>query len=184
MIDFARTSFSSYNTDALISTKKKSQGTRLKNLILSGELVPKELMRTPDDWKTSFKGHKLPSLRVTGGESGQVTKTTRPHEFHTQVSILTDLPPPHSGKNKTHTRSRSDVSGMNKVSPRQSSPVWPNLITLCAGEDPHSEVELRCRQCQVVTGSDFIRTPLDCLYCQDTAGRSNYWQSLRQQLCL
>ena len=116
MIDFARTSFSSYNTDALISTKKKSQGTRLKNLILSGELVPKELMKTPDDWKTSFKGHKLPSLRVPGGEGGQVTRSARPHEFHTQVSVLTDLPPPHSGKNKTHTRSRSDVSGMNKVS--------------------------------------------------------------------
>ena len=154
MIDFARTPFSSYNTDALISTKKKSQGTRLKNLILSGELVPKELMRTPDDWKTSFKGHKLPSLRVGGGESGQVTNSTRPHEFHTQVSVLTNLPPPHSGKNKTHTRSRSDVSGMNKVSPLQSRPAWPDLTPFCAGEDPHCEVELRCRQCQVGSSSD------------------------------
>merc|ERR1719220_1160641 len=68
----------SYNTDALISTKKKSQGTRLKNLILSGELVPKELMKTPDDWKTSFKGHKLPSLRVGSGETS--SSSTRPHE--------------------------------------------------------------------------------------------------------
>ena len=85
-------------------------------MILSGELVPKELMKTPDDWKTSFKGHKLPSLRVPGGEGRE---GLRPHEFHTQVSVLNDLPhlpPPHSGKNKTHTRSRSDVSGMNKVS--------------------------------------------------------------------
>ena len=149
MIDFARTSIFSYNTDALISTKKKSQGTRLKNLILSGELVPKELMKTPDDWKTSFKGHKLPSLRVPGGEGGQVTRSARPHEFHTQVSVLTDLPPPHSGKNKTHTRSRSDVSGMNKVSHCQPSLARP-LTTFSAGEDPHGEVELRCSECQVV----------------------------------
>ena len=140
-------STSSYNTDALISTKKKSQGTRLKNLILSGELVPKELMKTPDDWKTSFKGHKLPSLKVTGGETGQVTSSARPHEFHTQVSVLTDLPPPHSGKNKTHTRSRSDVSGMNKVSLSVSSQFL--LITFSPGEDPYSEAELRCCQRQV-----------------------------------
>jgi len=102
----------SYNTDALISTKKKSQGTRLKNLILSGELVPKELMARSDDWKTSFRGHKLPSLQVTPG-TGQTS--ARPHEFHTQVSVLGNLPPKHTAKNKTHTRSRSDVSGMNKV---------------------------------------------------------------------
>ena len=104
----------SYNTDALISTKKKSQGTRLKNLILSGELVPKELMAQADDWKTSFRGHKLPSLQVTAG--GQ--KSARPHEFHTQASVLGDLPA-HTVKNKTHTRSRSDVSGMNKVRAEQ-----------------------------------------------------------------
>ena len=142
-----RRSLSSYNTDTLISTKKKSQGTRLKNLILSGELVPKELMKTPDDWKTSFKGHKLPSLRVPGGEGRE---GPRPHEFHTQVSVLNDLPhlpPPHSGKNKTHTRSRSDVSGMNKVSLSVSSQFL--LITFCPGEDPQSEAELRCCQRQV-----------------------------------
>lgn len=110
---------SSYNTDALISTKKKSQGTRLKNLILSGELVPKELTKRCDDWKTSFRGHKLPSLQVSNTNSCQ-RSAARPHEFHTQVSVLADLPPPppppHTAKSKTHTRSRSDVSGMNKVS--------------------------------------------------------------------
>ena len=46
----------SYSLDANLSTKKKSQGTRLKNLIMSGELVPKELTKNTDDWKTSFKG--------------------------------------------------------------------------------------------------------------------------------
>ena len=106
----------SYNTEALISTKKKSQGTRLKNLILSGELVPKELTKRCDDWKTSFRGHKLPSLQVSSSTTSHTS--ARPHEFHTQVSVLADLPPPHTAKSKTHTRSRSDVSGMNKVSTR------------------------------------------------------------------
>lgn len=153
-----RRSFSSYNTDALISTKKKSQGTRLKNLILSGELVPKELMKTPDDWKTSFKGHKLPSLRVPGGgESAHVTRNARPHEFHTQVSILTDLPPSHSGKNKTHTRSRSDVSGMNKV--RLCQPSLARSDVFCPGEDPHTEVELR--RCQRQVESDYCTVVLN-----------------------
>ena len=32
-------------------------GTRLRNLIMSGELVPKEIAKnTQDDWKTSFQG--------------------------------------------------------------------------------------------------------------------------------
>jgi len=99
-----------YSFDANIPTKKKTQGTRLRNLILSGELVPKELTRGNDAWKTSFKGHKLPSVqpRPLAGPAS-LLKLPRPHEYHTQP-----LPPviaaPSLGP-RTHTRSRSDVAG-------------------------------------------------------------------------
>jgi len=121
----------SYNGDARLSTKRKSQGTRLKNLILSGELVPKELTKNTDDWKTSFKGHKLPSIHVADTKHVSSTRDSllspRPHEFHTQVSIVRDLRPvpsstPSSVRNKTHARSRSDVSGLNKM--LQCRPVY------------------------------------------------------------
>ena len=38
-------------------------GTRLRNLIMSGELVPKEIAKnTQDDWKTSFQGDFDPQM--------------------------------------------------------------------------------------------------------------------------
>ena len=42
-------------------------GTRLRNLIMSGELVPKEIAKnTQDDWKTSFQGDLIsPKCSVT-----------------------------------------------------------------------------------------------------------------------
>ena len=154
-------------------------GTRLRNLIMSGELVPKEIAKnTQDDWKTSFQGdfdlpkmfchfniislstviiegwqviykpikiwvanksplhssfmarvsgHKLPSIHVSQARHVSSTRDTllspRPHEFHTQASVLGEArPSPPSAppsashhRSKTHARSRSDVSGMNKV---------------------------------------------------------------------
>jgi len=118
----------SYSGDGNLGTKKKSQGTRLRNLIMSGELVPKEIAKnTQDDWKTSFQGHKLPSIHVSQARHVSATRDTllspRPHEFHTQASVLGEArPTPPSAppsashhRNKTHARSRSDVSGMNKV---------------------------------------------------------------------
>lgn len=99
-----------YSFDANIPTKRKTHGTRLRNLILSGELVPKELTRANDAWKTSFKGHKLPTIqpRPLPGPAS-LLNLPRPHEFHTQPS-----PPPPSKSSlgpRTHTRSRSDASG-------------------------------------------------------------------------
>lgn len=104
-----------YSVDASMPTKKKTHGTRLRNLILSGELVPKELMRASDDWKTSFKGHKFPTIPpcVRAVTSQHQYLSPRPHEFHTQISTLADLPL--VTKTKTHTRSRSDVSGLQQT---------------------------------------------------------------------
>lgn len=91
-----------YSFDANIPTKKKTHGTRLRNLILTGELVPKELCRTQDSWKTSFKGHKLPPVEARPAPPC-LLQMPRPHEYHTP-----QFPP----ATRTHTRSRSDASGM------------------------------------------------------------------------
>lgn len=105
-----------YSVDANMPTKKKTHGTRLRNLILSGELVPKELMRASDDWKTSFKGHKFPMVTPTPRPMSGHFLTPRPHEFHTQISTVGELPlMTSSSKTKTHMRSRSDVSGLQQT---------------------------------------------------------------------
>jgi len=106
-----------YSVDANMPTKKKTHGTRLRNLILSGELVPKELMRASDDWKTSFKGHKFPTINPSlRPVTSQFLTTPRPHEFHTQISTVAELPlMTATSKTKTHTRSRSDVSGLQQT---------------------------------------------------------------------
>lgn len=106
-----------YSFDANIPTKKKNHGSRLRNLIMSGELVLKENLRGRDMWKTSFKGHKLPIMQPTKLLLNN-NLTVRPHEFHTQISTVEPLPTPlhgmSSGKtlHRTHVRSRSDATGM------------------------------------------------------------------------
>ena len=66
------------------SHKKKSQGSRLKTLILSGDLVPaKRKTETRTAWKTSFRGQKCPA--VTPKPPVDLLTAPRPHEFHTQV---------------------------------------------------------------------------------------------------
>ena len=83
-----------------------------------------------------FTGHKLPSIQLSEKKTGQETlMLPRPHEFHTQVSVLADLPSPSpspkvstgsvsSARSKTHARSRSDVSGMNKMAVSSLRPVY------------------------------------------------------------
>jgi len=109
-----------YSFDANIPTKKKNHGSRLRNLIMSGELVLQENVRGRDMWKTSFKGHKLPIMQPTKLLLNN-NLTIRPHEFHTQISTVEPLPtfptPLHglsSAKtsHRTHVRSRSDATGM------------------------------------------------------------------------
>jgi len=94
--------------------KKKSQGSRLRTLILSGELVPdKEDTRTA--WKTSFRGHKCPA--VTPKPAPDLLKAPRPHEFHTQTSKVEALPGVQGKPTvRTHTRSRSDATGLQPPS--------------------------------------------------------------------
>ena len=89
---------------------------------MSGELVPKEVARGVDSWKTSFKGHKLPSLKPAANKANSNLLPSRPHEFHTQTSTAEPLPslpgaalrPPvsPSGSRRTHVRSRSDATGL------------------------------------------------------------------------
>jgi len=94
--------------------KKKSQGSRLRTLIISGELVPtnqshSEQMRTA--WKVSFRGHKCPA--VTPKPAPDLLKAPRPHEFHTQNSTSETAPGVHGkGMVRTHVRSRSDATGL------------------------------------------------------------------------
>jgi len=115
-----------YSIDANMPTKKKTHGTRLRNLILSGELVPKELMRASDDWKTSFKGHKFPTINPAPRPVTSQFLTPRPHEFHTQISVVAELPMMSpSSKTKTHMRSRSDVSGLQQTASRTAFPPPP-----------------------------------------------------------
>ena len=116
-----------YSVDANLPTKKKTHGTRLRNLILSGELVPKELMRASDDWKTSFKGHKFPMINPPPRPVTGQYLTPRPHEFHTQISVVGELPSiTPSSKTKTHMRSRSDVSGCTTTASRTVFPPPPS----------------------------------------------------------
>jgi len=122
-----------YSSDANIPTKKKTHGTRLRTLILSGELVPKEMARAADAWKTSFKGHKLPMLapapRPPLPPRGPLHNGPRPHEFHSPTGhhigegaplhSVTGLCPPRpgagvpGGPRHGHARSRSDASGLS-----------------------------------------------------------------------
>ena len=100
-----------YSCDANIPSRRKTQGSRLRNLILSGELVPRELARPTDAWKTSFQGHKLGQVAPRAPAPRPLLATPRPHEFHTQVSVLAPLPTPvRAPRHHGHARSRSDAS--------------------------------------------------------------------------
>ena len=101
-----------YSCDAAIPTRRRAQGTRLRNLILSGELVPKELARPTDAWKTSFQGRKLGQVAPRAPAPRPLLATPRPHEFHTQVSVLAPLPAPARAPRHGHARSRSDASAL------------------------------------------------------------------------
>ena len=71
-----------------VGSKKKSQGSRLRTLILSGELVPatrqSEQRGQQTAWRTSYRGHKCPAVTPRATQPDLLT-SPRPHEFHTQV---------------------------------------------------------------------------------------------------
>ena len=49
-----------YSVDANLRGKRKAHGTRLRTLILSGELAPRPCQAQQEtDWRTSFQGHKV-----------------------------------------------------------------------------------------------------------------------------
>jgi len=98
------------------SHKKKSQGSRLRTLILSGDLVSTKHAKNGGEqrtaWKTSFRGHKCPTVTPKPAPS-DLLSAPRPHEFHTQVSIAEPTPVLSSKTPvRTHTRSRSDATGL------------------------------------------------------------------------
>jgi hypothetical protein len=66
-----------------VGSKKKSQGSRLRTLILSGELVPDQRGHQTA-WRTSYRGHKCPAVTPRAPQPDLLT-APRPHEFHTQV---------------------------------------------------------------------------------------------------
>ncbi|XP_023347591.1 phosphatidylinositol 4-kinase beta [Eurytemora carolleeae] len=95
--------------------KKKSQGSRLRTLILSGELVPARQGENSTAWKTSFRGYKCPA--VTPKPAPDLLTAPRPHEFHTQASTIELLPVINiKTPMRTHTRSRSDATGLQPPS--------------------------------------------------------------------
>jgi hypothetical protein len=101
--------------------KKKSQGSRLRTLILSGELVPPSKGEKSTAWKTSFRGYKCPT--VTPKPAPDLLTAPRPHEFHTQTSTAEPLPVINSKTPvRTHTRSRSDATGLQPPSSYRPPP--------------------------------------------------------------
>lgn len=104
--------------------KKKSQGARLRTLILSGDLVPtgtkSKHLESRTAWKTSFRGHKAPN--ITPKPTPDLLTAPRPHEFH-----AADDPNPHGrqvtatnthrSQVRTHMRSRSDATGIHHPPP-------------------------------------------------------------------
>lgn len=101
-----------------VGSKKKSQGSRLRTLILSGELVPasrqSEQRGQQTAWRTSYRGHKCPAITPRIPQPDLLT-APRPHEFHTQISTAEPLPEV-NGKLpvRTHVRSRSDATGLQQ----------------------------------------------------------------------
>lgn len=104
--------------------KKKSQGARLRTLILSGDLVPtgtkSKHLESRTAWKTSFRGHKAPN--ISPKPTPDLLTAPRPHEFHAAEDFN-----PHGRKLttagtqrsqvRTHMRSRSDATGIHHPPP-------------------------------------------------------------------
>jgi hypothetical protein len=101
--------------------KKKSQGARLRTLILSGDLVPtgtkSKHLESRTAWKTSFRGHKCPS--ITPKPTPDLLTAPRPHEFHTPDSHPQGggVASTHRSQVRTHMRSRSDATGIHHPPP-------------------------------------------------------------------
>jgi len=109
--------------------KKKSQGSRLRTLILSGDLVPTgpktKHLESRTAWKTSFRGYKCPPVTPKQPTPGNLLTAPRPHEFHTQDSgisigagsISASTCTTSRSAVRTHMRSRSDATGIHHPPP-------------------------------------------------------------------
>ena len=109
--------------------KKKSQGSRLRTLILSGDLVPTgpktKHLESRTAWKTSFRGYKCPPVTPKQPAPGNLLTAPRPHEFHTQDSgisigagsISASTCTTSRSAVRTHMRSRSDATGIHHPPP-------------------------------------------------------------------
>ncbi|XP_066993057.1 phosphatidylinositol 4-kinase beta isoform X2 [Anabrus simplex] len=110
-----------YSSDAHLPSKKKSHGTKLKNLILSDELRPKDVDQSR-------------RLRVsTGGPPPELATPNSPSSPPPPPPPAPPLPPslPLTSPNKkTHQRSRSDASGLYQGHRRMLSSGNGNKICL------------------------------------------------------
>jgi len=109
--------------------KKKSQGSRLRTLILSGDLVPtgpkSKQLESRTAWKTSFRGHKCPAVTPKQQTPGDLLTAPRPHEFHTPDSgvgsgagsMTASTSTSSRTAVRTHMRSRSDATGIHHPPP-------------------------------------------------------------------
>ena len=113
--------------------KKKSQGARLRTLILSGDLVPtgnkSNQLESRTAWKTSFRGHKCPAVTPKPSATRDLLTAPRPHEFHTPTDShmqslgvgpsggSSGIASTHRTQVRTHMRSRSDATGIHHPPP-------------------------------------------------------------------
>jgi len=113
--------------------KKKSQGARLRTLILSGDLVPtgnkSNQLESRTAWKTSFRGHKCPAVTPKPPATRDLLTAPRAHEFHTPTDShmqslgggtsggSSGIANTHRTQVRTHMRSRSDATGIHHPPP-------------------------------------------------------------------
>ncbi|KAK9505633.1 hypothetical protein O3M35_009636 [Rhynocoris fuscipes] len=102
-----------YSSDAALSSKKKSHGTKLKNLILSGELRPRESEPTR---RISRPQVIIPS-NVT---NGNITSTSN--------TLVAPSP-----LKKTHHRSKSDASALHQGQQQKANAI-NGLNRVCLGD--------------------------------------------------
>lgn len=105
-----------YGSDANVPSKKKSHGTKLKNLILSGELLPKEVSKEQNSKftalnKTSSGSGGYYYQHQGGGVGGPGNFGGSMNSNSSRMKVMNPNVETLSGK-KTHMRSSSDVTGL------------------------------------------------------------------------
>lgn len=108
-----------YGSDANVPSRKKSHGSKLRNLIVSGELVPKEVTR---EAKLMDMINKHSASPTSYGQHNRMIH----HKFGGGVMTLGQHL---EASRRTHVRSRSDATGL------YTSPSAPKML---GGSGPNS----------------------------------------------